>query len=247
LDAQLRWLDGKAHPASKLVLEVLLPIAREGLDEAGIDTQDIDRYLDVVQARTEVGRTGATWTLGCLDRLGDVPAAGARHRAVVSAMLEHQAEHTPVVEWAMTCATKSHTSWKSDYHSVAQFMTTELFTVRPQDLVDLAAALMEWEHIRHVPVEDDRGQLVGIVTHRALMQLVARGGDEPVPVEQIMTKNPITVAPSEKTLNAIRLMKDRGVSCVLVAEAGRLVGIVTERDIIGVAATLMEEALGDRE
>ena len=33
-------------------------------------------------------------------------------------------------------------------------MATDLFTVRPDDLVDLAASVMTWRHIRHVPVED---------------------------------------------------------------------------------------------
>jgi len=247
LDAQIRWLDGKAHPASKLVLEVLLPVAREGLAEAGIDDHDIDRYLDVVRARTEAGRTGASWTLSCLDGLRDVRAPGARHRAVVAAMLARQAEGTSIVDWPLDCATLPHAAWKSDYQTVAQFMTTGLFTVRPQDLIDLAASLMEWEHIRHVPVEDDNGQLVGIVTHRALMGLIARGNREPVPIEQIMTKNPVTVPPSKKTIDAMRLMQDRDLSCLLVTEEGRLVGIVTERDILGVATTLMKDAFDDDE
>ena len=44
-------------------------------------------------------------------------------------------------------------------------------TVHPEDLVDLAASVMEWEHIRHVPVEDTDGRLVGLVSHRALLRL----------------------------------------------------------------------------
>ena len=45
-------------------------------------------------------------------------------------------------------------------------MSTDLFTVKPDDLIDLAASVMDWRHIRHVPVEDDEGHLVGLVTHR---------------------------------------------------------------------------------
>ena len=41
--------------------------------------------------------------------------------------------------------------------------------------MDLTASLMDWEHIRHVPVEDDTGALVGLVSHRALLRLLCKG------------------------------------------------------------------------
>ena len=65
--------------------------------------------------------------------------------------------------------------WRESYRNVGQFMSTDLFTVRPDDIVDFAATLMDWRHVRHVPVEDDRGRLVGLVSHRALLRLVATG------------------------------------------------------------------------
>ena len=53
-------------------------------------------------------------------------------------------------------------------------MTTDVFSVRPEDVVDLAASLMDWRHIRHVPVEDGEGKLVGLVSHRTLLRSSAR-------------------------------------------------------------------------
>jgi len=59
--------------------------------------------------------------------------------------------------WPIIEATEDD-DWRSSYQTVGQFMATDLFTVRPDDLVDLAASVMDWRHIRHVPVEDEQGQ-----------------------------------------------------------------------------------------
>ena len=94
--------------------------------------------------------------------------------------------------------------WAQNYRTVGQFMSTDLFTVRPDDLVDLAASVMDWRHIRHVPVEDEAGRLVGLVSHRDLLRLLARGladkSNEPVAVRQIMKPDPVTITPDTPTL-----------------------------------------------
>ena len=126
-------------------------------------------------------------------------------------------------------------------------MTTDLFTVRPEDLVDLAASVMEWEHIRHVPVENDEGKLVGLVSHRSLLRLVGRGhasdSQKQVAVHTIMKRDPVTVTPETRTLHAIELMRKHEVGCLPVVKSDRLVGIITERDLINVAAQLFEQHL----
>ena len=61
----------------------------------------------------------------------------------------------------------------------------------------VAASLMDWEKIRHVPVEDDEGRLVGVISHRSLLRLVAQGSGTENPrhltVDVIMKKNPKNV------------------------------------------------------
>ena len=125
-------------------------------------------------------------------------------------------------------------------------MTRDLFTVRPEDLVDLAASLMDWRHIRHEPVEDNDGRLVGLVSHRALLRLLGQGlktEDPSVPVRQIMKPDPITVTPETPTLQAIELMRVHKLGCLPVTEEDRLVGITTECDLIRIAAMLFEQQL----
>src|SRR5438552_10319771 len=69
LNAQLRWLDGKSLSASALILNSLLPLARGGLKESNIDSNDIDKYLGLVEERVRSGQTGAQWMLNSLASL----------------------------------------------------------------------------------------------------------------------------------------------------------------------------------
>jgi hypothetical protein len=60
LAAQLSW-QGIDYPVDRLTREVLLPAAAAGLDAWGVDPDDRDRYLGVIEARVRCGRTGAVW------------------------------------------------------------------------------------------------------------------------------------------------------------------------------------------
>jgi CBS domain-containing protein len=138
-------------------------------------------------------------------------------------------------------------NWTSSYQTVGQFMSTDLFTVRADDLVDLAASVMEWRHVRHVPVEDGEGKLVGLVTHRALLHLLSRNrqeeGEHPLTVRDIMKANPLTVTSSTPTLEAMDLMQSNRVGCLPVVDQGQLVGILTSYDFLAGAARLFREHL----
>src|SRR5256714_2950227 len=129
-----------------------------------------------------------------------------RYRELAARMLHEQKEGKPVHEWEII-STGEDIDWSSSYQTVGQFMSTDLFTVRADDLVDLAASVMEWRHVRHVPVEDEQGRLVGLVTHRALLHLLSRGrqteDQEPLTVRDIMKKDPLTVSSETPTLQAL--------------------------------------------
>jgi CBS domain-containing protein len=63
-------------------------------------------------------------------------------------------------------------------------------------------------------------------------------------VQDIMRKDPVTITPETPTLNAMQIMRERRVGCLPVLnEESRLVGIVTERDLIGVSSRLLEKYL----
>jgi CBS domain-containing protein len=247
--AQMCWFDDTHMPAKELVLEQLLPLAREGLQEAGINKDDIDRYLGVLHDRVASRRTGARWALESLEKMGDSGTLDQRLRCLVTSMVEQQTRGQPISKWtpAEYCVEQD---WRESYRIVGQFMTTDIFTVRPDDIVDFAATLMDWRHVRHVPVEDDRGLLVGLVSHRDLLRLVATGrvgGDQKVTVGEIMNADPLTVSPETSTVEVIRLMREKQHACLPVTRDGKLVGIVTEHDLIVVSSHLLETYLANEE
>jgi CBS domain-containing protein len=235
LKATLTWIGGAEVPAAELVRDELLPLARAGLRHAHIDARDIDRYLGVIADRVERGRTGAAWMLASAQHLSGVPAE-ERDRALVHAMLRCQRRGTPGHAWPLARA-EPHAR---PVETVGQLMSTDLFTLGPDDLVDLAASVMSWQHIRHVPVEDDTGRLVGLITHRNLLPLVSRGTSEPVAVGAIMDPVPPTVSPDTPVAEALHRMMREHASCVAVLDGEKLVGLVTEHDFMTVAARLLE-------
>jgi CBS domain-containing protein len=75
---------------------------------------------------------------------------------------------------------------------------------------------------------------------------LSEGRKQPIAVSAIMNRNPLTVSPETPTVDAIALMRRERVDCLPVVKSDRLVGIVTERDFINVAARLLERTTTPR-
>lgn len=253
LQAQFTWWQGKSIAAPQLILDHLLPLARAGLRQAQLEAQDIQRYLDVIEERVQHEQNGALWALRSLaameqqgEQQGDKQAPRERRqRALVAEMLAQQRDNTPVHRWPLAQLSPAQ-NWSQHYQTVGQFMTTDLFTVRPDDLVDLVACVMDWRHVRHVPVEDENGHLLGLVSHRDLLHLLAQGTvnkAEAMTVKNIMTPHPVTATPQTTTLAAIALMRQHNVGCLPIVENEKLVGIITAYDFLRLSAELIERQL----
>jgi CBS domain-containing protein len=247
LQARFHWLDGSMASADDLIVQELIPVAREGLEAHGVDSADIDRYLGVIEERAQAGKTGASWMLDSLEGM-DEGSRDEQVRAITAQIAVNQATDRPVHTWDLA-ELKTAPKWEESWRFVSQIMHTELVTVSPDDIVELAASMMDWERIRHLPVEDSEGHLVGIVTHRAMVRLLAKRdrAAKEITVREVMTANPISVGPECSTLRAVDLMREHRVGCLPVLREGRLAGIVTERDFLRIAGKLMSEKLRDRE
>ena len=245
LNAQVRWVDGRPAAVRDLILESLLPMARDGLVEKKIASADIDRYLGLIEDRVRSGRTGAQWALDSLAALEGSGHREQRHRELTAAIAARQAEGRPGHTWDLVQA-EGETDWRHSFRKVSQVMTSDVFTLHPEDVIDLAASLMDWEHLRRVPIEDHEGRLVGLLTQRGLLRLVAKGGGEggePLAVREVMRKDPVTIGPDATTLEALEKMRVNRVGCLPVVRDGILIGIVTEHDFMEVAGKLLEEHL----
>lgn len=249
LGARMTWLGGEEVLAQSLILDTLLPMAERGLRRAGIDEADIARYLDVVEQRSRMMRTGSRWALQSFAAMKERGSLGEKLTALVAATVARQQTGETVSEWERARLDEIGSA-RSSYHKISQYMTTDIFTVHADDAVELVADLMGWERIRHVPVEDGQGHLVGLVSYRAVLRYFnereKHGGPAPAcaPVSEIMRRDVITITPDTLTLDAVRLMRRYKLGCLPVVQDGQLVAIVTEQDFMTIASELLEQRLG---
>lgn len=126
---------------------------------------------------------------------------------------------------------------------VRDLMTDPVHTAHPhQDLADLRDLLYDHD-IRHVPVVDAEGDLVGLVSERDLLRNVLTDqADVPLSVRdqamrartvrEIMTEEVQTVDPDDTLQEAAQLLIDNKFGCLPVTEGSRLVGILTQSDFV---------------
>jgi CBS domain-containing protein len=246
LECHFNWFEGETLPATELILKQLLPIAEKGLTSSGIDAADIDRYLSVIEQRAHSKQTGAKWAIKSITEMDKEVHPDEKVRAIVAAMNRHESSQKPVHEWPLAALEKD-VDWRASYHRLGQFMTTKLITVRPDDSMDLAASIMDWKRVRHVPVENDKGELIGLISHRSIIKKIVAGErEESVAIRDIMNPEPIFAHPQTSTVEALRTMREERISCLpIVDEHNILVGVVTEYDFIKLATKILENDLQD--
>lgn len=129
-------------------------------------------------------------------------------------------------------------------------MTTNVVTVNEKTSLIDAQRIMEAHRIRRLPVMK-RDKLVGLVTKHKLLEVAPSPATslskwelnyllDKLTVKEIMVKNPCTISPDTPVEEALRMGREKGYGVFPVVEDGRLVGVVTESDIV----RLMTEALG---
>ena len=126
---------------------------------------------------------------------------------------------------------------------IREIMHPKPIKVKADTLVKDALELMFQRGFRHLPVVDDRGNLIGIVSDRDIRNIAfvedKRPKDlgdfvivEPITVREIMTPDPVTVAPEDEVGRAARLMALHQFGCLPVLDGEQLVGIVTQVDMM---------------
>jgi acetoin utilization protein AcuB len=134
---------------------------------------------------------------------------------------------------------------------VRDVMQTNVITASPQTTLPDALKLVARRRVRHLPVVDDDGDLIGILSDRDLKRAMASPATsleahellfllDRLPVEQIMTRTVITIGPMSPVEEAARLMVQEKIGALPVMDGGELVGILTETDVL----ELFVEAMG---
>jgi CBS domain-containing protein len=123
---------------------------------------------------------------------------------------------------------------------ISEVMTEAAATDRPDDTLRQAAGKMRAQQTGSLVVLDGE-DLVGIVTERDVLNAVATDVPLDTPVSEVMSKDLITVEPATSLREAARIMTERWIRHLPVLDGGRLVGIVSQRDLAGVLAGALNE------
>jgi CBS domain-containing membrane protein len=129
---------------------------------------------------------------------------------------------------------------------VKHLMTPNVSALSPHDDLSAVRDLMVERHIRHVPIIDSEGDLVGLVTHRDLLRFTtvppsgppAAEGDPLalVSIEEAMVREVRTVTPTTDLREAAQIMYENKYGCLPVLDDRLLVGILTEADFVQLMA-----------
>lgn len=244
IDSTFNWFKDKKVPVPELILKELLPLAKEGLKHRKVSNSDIKKYLGIIEARAKEHKTGARWALRSFTALKSQVTNDEAVTGLTAAMIKNQKQNKPVHTWKESTVADLE-NWHPSKLKVEEFMSTDLFTAQRDDLIELVAEIMNWRRIRYMPVEDNKGELVGLVSSRILLRHFARTNkmNEPqlLTVRDIMIEKPITATPETSILDAMRKMQDNKIGCLPVVKGKDLVGIITEMDFLRITARLMEQ------
>ena len=242
IDTTFSWLDDRKVNARELILDELLPIARSGLHDQKVDVEDIDRYLGVIKGRAEKHMNGARWLLRGYTKLIKEVDKDEALTIVTATIKQNQAEGKPIHEWPSP-KIADLADYKPMTLTVGECMTTDVFTVRKEDIIELVGEMMDWRRIRYVPIEDEKGRLEGLVTHRLIMRelLDDSNADNTTAIADIMIKEPITTTAETTIREAMALMRENQVGSLPVINENReLIGIITEMDFLRITARLLD-------
>jgi CBS domain-containing protein len=244
LEVKFNWLDGKLISAQKLITDELLPLAEEGLRKANVDENDIRHNLDIIYKRVNKGITGSKWMISSFNNLVKEGTAYEALVAITSGIVKRQKEGKPVHEWEDATIEEAGTS-KNRFSKIEQVMTTTIYALEEDDPVDLAAHVMEWKNISHIPVENKQGNLIGLVTKDSMVKYLinkSQYSESPF-IKEIMVENPITIEPETDVNTAVSIILEKNITCLPVVKRNKIVGIVTEHDFVKISKHLFEEFL----
>jgi len=222
--------DDQLTSARTLLLEILIPMSRAGLEKLHINPNDIKKYLSVIEKRASGHLTGSRWIVKSYRTFRKKYGREESTVALTAIMNKMRKSGEPVHNWK-NATLKDLESVEIRYDVVSNVMSTDLVSVTENDLAELVLKIMEWRNIRHLPVEDPDGKLKGIITKKRLINYLSDHKNDPFSIaSDVMNDNPVTISPNDDLKYAMLLMLDQKISCLPVVEDNRLVGILTERD-----------------
>ena len=131
--------------------------------------------------------------------------------------------------------------------NIGEIMTSNAKTIGLRDSLLAASKILKEGGFNHLPVVNENGSLVGIVTDRDLKKASASDATtlevhellyllDKLQVGQVMTSNPITISPEDSVQSAAKLLVEHKIGCLPVIMDGTIGGIVTKMDLLNIIA-----------
>ncbi len=249
LGSRFNWVGGKSIADTELIAKELLPLARHGLSQHGVNPADIDKYLGIIEERNRTGRTGSVWLMESYSRLLRETSREEASIAVVAAMARHQQTGLPGHTWPLATLDEI-ADWEPTTLLVEEFMVTDVFTITENEIPEFCADMMDWQRLRYIPIENDHGELVGLISSKRLLRYFAslykNEFKQPQTIQEIMIPNPVTITPEASLLDAIETMQRNRIGCLPVVTNNKLVGVITESDFVTISASLIKRLASKR-
>jgi CBS domain-containing protein len=119
---------------------------------------------------------------------------------------------------------------------VEDFMSTAVITMKESDTLSAAQIEMRMAEIRHLPVVDKKGHVVGVVSDRDILRNITKIDGAPTPVTHIMARRVQTVKPDTPAATAATMMLEHKFGCLpVVGDDEQIVGIITDTDFLKIA------------
>lgn len=220
---------GRHIGAEELCLETLLPMAEKGLRDQQVDEKVISTYLGVIQNRIAKQQTGASWQVENFRRLQKKFKPALVSKILVTEALHYQKEDVPVSEWNKIHDDRLSCFFEASFEKLTakDVMSHKIQAISEEATVLFAEKVMEWQKIHHVIVEDKKDMFKGIVCFTDLKEV----SDKTQKIGRFTTRHCPRVSPETSLVTIQDLIKQNEHVAVVVLEAGKTVGIITDHDI----------------
>ncbi|NNK82279.1 MAG: CBS domain-containing protein [Flavobacteriaceae bacterium] len=223
---QFVW-DGKYICSQNMILDILLPIAREGLIKFGISKKDINYYLNIIEKRV-ISFTGSQWSVQSFRNLLSIHKEFEAAQTLTANMYKMQEKGSPVSTWnPLNADTLSPFESKK---LVKHKMSTDIFSVRKKDSIELVLNIMRWKKINHMPVINNKINIIGLISWNDVKEILDDKEKLKESVSSIMKTDLIITSQFESLETAKERMETNNINCLPVVKKKRLIGILTSKD-----------------
>ncbi|MDG1404461.1 HPP family protein [Polaribacter sp.] len=229
INTYFNWFD-KGISAKKLLENILIPMAKEGLLKSKINESEINYYLGIIQKRIDTSTTGSKWIIRNKRKLREKVSKYESNVILTEHIYRNQISNKVISEWNSVDFYENKSDKK--YNKLYKIMSTSIFVVHENDLIKLALKIMEWKQINHIPVVNKRNKIVGVIEKKQLDELDFSSKKVlNMVAKNIMNKDFDVAHPEMSYKKSKELILSTKNTCVAVITEDKLVGIFTKSDL----------------